>query len=133
MSTRTALVVDDFLSVRAVLARALERRGWKVFLAASGEEACEILKAHEIDAVAMDLRMPTMSGQTLFHVIVTQWPHLRSRVVIMTGDPESDAYDAWLKLYDLPVISKPFSPSELCGLLDALTADDERREVNGET
>ena len=72
MSTRTALVVDDFLSVRAVLARALERRGWKVFLAASGEEACEILKAHEIDAVAMDLRMPTMSGQTLFHVIVTQ-------------------------------------------------------------
>ena len=53
MSTRTALVVDDFLSVRAVLARALERRGWKVFLAASGEEACEILKAHEIDAVAI--------------------------------------------------------------------------------
>ncbi len=131
MTGRAILLVDDYRSIREVLGRALTRLGYTVFLAASGEEACEILKGHPIDVVLMDMRMPAMSGQTLFHVIISQWPELRSRVVIMTGDPEAADHETWLKLYDLPVVTKPFNLKEICDVIDVLSAE-APREVNGE-
>ena len=130
MNNRAVLVVDDYPSVRKVLGIALQRRGFTVFLAGSGEEACEILKEHSVDLVLMDLRMPTMSGPTLFHLILSRWPHLRSRVVVMTGDVEINDHQAWLSVYDLPTIRKPFGMNEIADLLESLMSADPL-EANG--
>ena len=128
MNTRRILVVDDEPAVRRALEKALTRNGFTVFLANSGEQACELLTSESVDAVLMDLRMPSMSGQTLFHVILTQWPKLASRVAIMSGDPEDQ--QEWLELYDLPVLAKPFELARVFGMIDMLTAV-ERRQANG--
>lgn len=101
------LVVDDDPSVRRVLERALQRRGHVAYMAAAGDEALEILRTHEVDVVLMDLRMPGMSGQTLYHVIASQWPSLGTRVVVMSGDPDAVDHEEWLSLNNMPVISKP--------------------------
>lgn len=130
MNNRAVLVVDDYAGVRKVLGIALERRGFKVFLAGSGEEACEILKEHSVELVLMDLRMPTMSGPTLFHLIISRWPHLRSRVVVMTGDVEINDHQAWLGVYDLPTIRKPFGMKEIADLVESLMSEDPL-EANG--
>ena len=130
MKQASVLVVDDYRNVRKTLARALESVGYTVFLAGSGEEALGILREHPVNAVILDLHMPVMSGQTLFHLIIGAWPALKARVLIMTGDARVDEKEAWLKLYDLPVVKKPFALDEVLTLIDVVTAD-ERRVANG--
>lgn len=123
MRNAAILVVDDYSLVREALGRSLESVGYTVFLAASGEDALGILREHRIDAVLMDLHMPVMSGQTLFHVIIGTWPDLKARVLMMTGDARVEEHQTWLKLYDLPVVKKPFALGEVIALIDVLTAD----------
>lgn len=130
MKNAAILVVDDYKAVRRALGRALESVGYTVFLAASGEEALVILRDHHVDAVVLDLHMPVMSGQTLFHVLISKWPELKAKVLIMTGDANAEEKETWLKLYDLPIVKKPFALGEVIILIDVLT-EDEPREANG--
>ncbi len=130
MKNTAILVVDDYKAVRRALGRALESVGYTVFLAASGEEALEFLREHPIDAVVMDLHMPVMSGQTLFHVLISKWPELKAKVLIMTGDAKAEEKETWLKLYDLPIVKKPFALGEVITLIDVL-AKDEPQEASG--
>ena len=130
MKNTAILVVDDYKAVRKALGRALESVGYTVLLAASGEEALVILREHHIDAVVMDLHMPVMSGQTLFHVLISKWPELKAKVLIMTGDAKAEEKETWLKLYDLPIVKKPFALGEVITLINVLTKD-EPREANG--
>jgi two-component system nitrogen regulation response regulator GlnG len=131
MPPLSVLVVDDEGGIRKVLTRALGRMGVSVQTAMSGEEAWVILSDNEVDLVLMDLRMPSMSGQTLYHMIATQWPHLADRVIVMSGDPEAQDHEDWLGLHDLPVLTKPFEIQQLLDLVTRLTAS-ERREANGQ-
>ena len=131
MTPRCFLVVDDDPAVRQALEKAITRRGDQVLLASSGEQACVILGQHAVHAVLLDLRMPMMSGQTVFHVILTQWPHLASRVIILSADPEAQEHHEWLRMYSLPVMSKPFELTQVFRVLDAIVADDQRLQANG--
>jgi len=130
MKPLAILVVDDEAAVRRALERVLTRLGHTIQLATSGEGACEALATSPVDLVLMDLRMPGMSGQTLYHSIVARWPHLVNRVIVMTGDPEAADHHDWLRHNDLPVLTKPFELAQLEGLL-ASVATEERRRSQG--
>ena len=95
--------------------------------AAAGLEAVHKATLLDADVVVMDLRMPSMSGQTLYHSIVSRWPHLATHVVVMTGDPEAEDHNEWLELHDLPVLMKPFELAQLEALLRAITAGERWR------
>jgi two-component system cell cycle sensor histidine kinase/response regulator CckA len=131
MTSLTFLVVDDEPGIRKVLSRVLTRFGHSVVLATTGEEAVQVLEASEIDVVMMDLRMPSMSGQTLYHAIASQWPELVGRVVVMSGDLEAEDHESWLSLHSLPLLPKPFEIAQLLDLIQQLTASP-RREANGQ-
>ena len=113
MTARTVLVVDDERALRRVIARALDGAGYRTLEAASGEEACELLRAEPVDVLLVDLRMPGMSGQTLFHAVSAEWPELTSRVIVMSGDPDAPDTAGWLDYHRLPVLPKPFDVSDL--------------------
>jgi CheY-like chemotaxis protein len=130
MTPSTFLVVDDEPGIRKVLSRALARFGHTVVLATTGEEACQVLETNQVDVVMLDLRMPSMSGQTLYHAIASQWPELVGRVVVMSGDLEAKDHESWLSLHDLPVLPKPFEIAQLLDLVTRLT-ESPRREANG--
>jgi len=130
MTRQTVLVVDHHGASRRALGEALAAVGYDVFLAGSGEEAVEFLKAESVNAVVMDLRMPTMSGQTLYHLILSQWPALQGRVVTASEDPEAAEHQPWLRLYDLPLVTKPFAVDEVLDLVAAVTTVP-LREANG--
>lgn len=64
-ATRTALIVDDFPSVRFYHSHILEKSGFKCSVAANGREALEALKIQPVDLLVVDLIMPEMDGEEL--------------------------------------------------------------------
>jgi chemosensory pili system protein ChpA (sensor histidine kinase/response regulator) len=79
----SALVVDDSLSVRRVLAGLLRAAGWEVQVARDGREALESLQAAaRLPSVAVvDVEMPRMNGYELLASLRRE-PALRSLPVV---------------------------------------------------
>ncbi len=133
MSTRL-LVIDDEPSIRHALDRALRWCGYEVLLASGADSAYELLSETDVDLVLLDVRMPQMTGDTLYLALVRRWPRLRGRVVFMSGDPEH-CRDEWPEeLRRRPMLAKPFALKELESLIaTVLSAQTESlpRQSNG--
>jgi DNA-binding response OmpR family regulator len=68
------LVVEDELAVRDVLEKALSRAGYRVFPAASAEDALEILCYESIMVMLLDLNLGGMDGLDLCKTIRLENP-----------------------------------------------------------
>jgi excisionase family DNA binding protein len=101
----TVLVVDDEEAIRDVLVAALSTRQRRVLSAASGEEALEVIKKHEVDLVLLDLSMPGMNGVDTFREIQALRPG--TPALIVTGYPDSDLMAKALAIGPFTMISKP--------------------------
>jgi DNA-binding NtrC family response regulator len=66
---RNILVVDDEQGVRLTIRRALEKEGYSVVEASSGQEALSILDKKGISLAIVDYRMPGMNGVELIEKI----------------------------------------------------------------
>ncbi len=77
------LVVDDEGAIRYSVTKTLERVGYQVMTASSGEEALDIMAQHDFDVVVTDIRMPGISGVDLLARIKEQSPD--AIVILMTG------------------------------------------------
>ena len=58
----TVLVVDDDPSVRDLLAKTLEKEGYRVIAAGNGVEALALARQHRPQAITLDVLMPQMDG-----------------------------------------------------------------------
>ena len=122
IATRTALVVDDERVVRSVMRRFLERAGWEVLEAETAEQALDMLAAAgtQLDLVLCDLNLPGLSGSALCGRITTLRPELASRLVLTSGDPLAAAAELARESLLCPVLSKPFSLTDLERVVDGL-------------
>jgi CheY-like chemotaxis protein len=58
----SVLVVDDEESVRTSVAAILRGDGYAVIEAEDGERALQLIGAHEVQVVVLDVRMPRLDG-----------------------------------------------------------------------
>jgi CheY-like chemotaxis protein len=58
----SVLVVDDDASVRGLLAKTLEKEGYRVISACNGVEALALAREHRPQAITLDVLMPQMDG-----------------------------------------------------------------------
>jgi CheY-like chemotaxis protein len=56
------MVVEDNEPSRDALSRRLERRGYRVLLAADGQQAVDVAHASQPDLILMDLGLPIIDG-----------------------------------------------------------------------
>ncbi len=106
------LVVEDDAAVRNAVRAILSGAGYRVGLAADGQEAVELYQRGErYDLVLLDLVMPRCNGQEALERLLG-WAPLQ-RALIMSGYA-AEIIDA-RRLQDLgvPVIMKPFVPEAL--------------------
>ena len=104
------LLVEDEEPVRTLTKRILERAGYDVRAAATGEEALEIFEssAHLIDLVLTDMVMPGMSGPEM----LVRMSRLRAvRALLMSGYP--DQGDVGADGSPIRLIPKPFTADVL--------------------
>lgn len=113
----TVLIVDDEAGLRRVLERYLGRQGYRVLGAGTGESAYEVLSAEVVDAMLLDIHLPTVSGLALYLSIVLRWPALEGRIAIMTGDAEAEEVRTWLDHHRCTVIRKPFNLQQVADWL----------------
>jgi PAS domain S-box-containing protein len=105
------LLVEDEEIVRRVALRILERNGYRVTPARSGEEALDLLaRGAQVDLVVTDLMMPGMGGAGLMARLAERFPRLP--VVCMSGHAADEASrrHASSAVVFLP---KPFSADDL--------------------
>ena len=82
----TMLVLDDEPSFVRALAALLRRDGHAVDTADHGSRALSQLEEHPYDVLLCDRRMPELDGSTFYNILSSQYPHLRQRVMFLTGD-----------------------------------------------
>jgi DNA-binding NtrC family response regulator len=86
--TGTVLVVDDEPGVRAALTQVLERLGYTVLTAESGDEALHRLQDSTVEVVISDQHMPGLSGIDLLKLIRVRHPRVVR--IMLTADKDPD-------------------------------------------
>jgi len=110
------LVVDDERSMRDLLKQILEKEGYRVTLAAGGEEALSMLGEKRFDIMLSDLRMPRMDGFTLLKKVKQHYPD--TAVVVMTGYSETYSVNEAFCMGADEYITKPFKVNEVSMMVE---------------
>jgi CheY-like chemotaxis protein len=109
----TILVVEDEESVRNLVRETLENAGYRVFDAANGEEALEIMSRSRepIHLLLTDVVMPKRGGRSLAVRVASLYPE--TKILFMTGYVGPEADGKYHPLGRKSSIFKPFTPDEL--------------------
>jgi CheY-like chemotaxis protein len=121
------LVVEENDGVRALLGMGLKEFGLELWLAGSGREALELLRAHEgaVAVVLLDVGMVEWDGPQTLAALRALRPDLLC--CFMTGGCSAYSEADLLEMGASRVFAKPFSLDELARTLQILAARGERR------
>ena len=112
------LVVDDSVSVRKVVERALAGRQVEVVCAASGGEALERLESDAPDVVVCDVVMPDRDGYEICDFVKTH-PRLGAMpVILLSGIVNDEVRQRAARARSEGVLSKPFAAEDLLKRLE---------------
>jgi len=118
MGSPRILVVDDELIMRESLARWLERDGYDVHTAASGEEALEKVGKTRFNILLLDIKMEGISGLEVLERVKENDPDV-AIVMITAYGSISTAIEA-MKKGASDYLLKPFDPNEIGILIERI-------------
>lgn len=127
------LLVEDEVSIRKFIKINLEREGFEVFEAGSGEEGLEIAEREKPAIVLLDIMLPGMDGFEVCDRLRKSFPHLG--IIMLTAKAED--YDKIMGLQSGTddYLTKPFNPTELTLRIKSLErrlGTDSKEEKKGE-
>jgi two-component system cell cycle sensor histidine kinase/response regulator CckA len=110
------LIVDDEISVRRLVARVLQSRGFSFLEAQNGLEAVQLYGFYRSDIalVITDAQMPVMDGLEAIDRMRELSPGLR--VILVSGAPPGPPPP------DCALLRKPFTPAQLLAEVDRALA-----------
>lgn len=117
MGTATILVVDDERKIRDLVRSYLEREGYSVLVADTGQRALETALRVPPDLVILDLMLPDLSGEEVARSLraASNVP-----IIMLTSRAGEDDRVAGLRLGADDYLGKPFSPRELVARVEAV-------------
>jgi CheY-like chemotaxis protein len=128
----TILLVEDFDDTRLMMKMWLEKRGYRVIEAETGEEAITMAQREAPDLIIMDVMMPGMNGLDATQQI-RQYQALRRTPIVAVSAYGADEYrrlaiQAGCNEY----VSTPFEPTELAELITSLLAGRKSSDRNAQ-
>ena len=109
------LVIDDEEIMREILDTLLTREGYRVHLAASGEEGIDLAKSTPVDAAIIDVMMPGMGGIGTLEELKKIDDDLP--VLMVTAFASVETAIAAMKLGAFDYINKPFKNDEVLAVV----------------
>ena len=125
------LCVDDEENQLAVRKLVLERAGYLVLTASSGQQALDFLDSYRIDLVLSDHLMPGMSGAELARQIKERNPKLPVILLSAVNEAPADAIyaDLFMSKLDGPIVMC----ENVCAVLaDARTSSDQPADCSSQ-
>ena len=116
------LVVDDSLSVRKVVEKALAGRSVQVLSAASGMEAIERIERDRPDVVVCDVILPDKDGYQICEFVRAHPAVGKTPVLLISGVVNSTVLARAAEVQSDDVMFKPFAADELVRKIDNLLA-----------
>jgi two-component system response regulator AtoC len=128
MAEERILVVDDEYLIRWTLQQNLQKEGYEVLIAETGEEALEKVERETPDLVLLDIKLPGMDG---FEVLERTLQIDRDVIPIMiTAFDDVETVVKAMRLGAFDYIAKPFEfPKVHLSIRKALAASQLKREV----
>jgi len=127
------LVVDDDEPFRRLVSDVLERAGYAVCLAATGEDALECVRRSVPRLVVLDVNLPGTSGYSVCNELRNTVGH-HLPIIFVSGD-RTESFDrvAGLLIGADDYLTKPFDPDELVARVERmLTRADYKRPARRE-
>ena len=122
------LVVDDEKLIRWSVGERLQRDGYEVLSAETGEEALEIVAAQQPDVMLLDVRLPGIDGLTTLQRALSAHPDLS--VLMMSAHSTVDVAVEAMKHGAMDFLVKPFPFQSLdAAVRRALSAASTRRQI----
>ena len=120
-SNYSVLIVDDDPDIRETLTQTLERQGYQVIAAGSGEEAVQISRDSACHVALLDIKLPLMDGLETYLRLKEINPDILA--IMMTGyrDEVKDALDKARASSAITCLYKPFDPSEAVDLVSQIS------------
>jgi len=116
------LVVDDSLSVRKVVEKALEGRGLQVLAAASGAEAIAMIDRDRPDVVICDVILPDKDGYQICQYVRAHPALGTTPVLLISGIDNGTVQARAAEVRSNEVMFKPFGIEDLVRKIDNLLA-----------
>ncbi|MDZ4724262.1 MAG: response regulator transcription factor [candidate division Zixibacteria bacterium] len=149
MAKERILVIEDEADIRELIRFNLEREGYAVSVAPSGEAGLEAARANPPQIILLDLMLPGIDGLEVCKILKNDQTTKQAAIVMLSAKGEEADIVSGLELGADDYITKPFSPrvvlarlkavlrrksTVLAGIDDILTFDDltiapGRREV----
>jgi DNA-binding response OmpR family regulator len=107
----TILIVDDEATVLHFFQKALQRTGFTVTTAASGEDALDWIGQQEFDLALLDLQLQNMTGLDVMEQLQQKWP--ATPVIIITAHASLDTAVKALRQGVHDYLIKPCSVEDL--------------------
>ncbi|MGD9873687.1 MAG: response regulator [Kiritimatiellia bacterium] len=124
---RKILSVDDDDAILRCFQRALDGRGYKVFITTDPAEVSQILEQNELDLVMLDIHMPKKNGFEIFQELKRKYQKLP--VLFVTAYPKSfsmedqEILELWQNEFadgNTDVLYKPFKLERLFEKVEGL-------------
>jgi two-component system, chemotaxis family, chemotaxis protein CheY len=112
----TILIVDDTQFVRMRVAKVLTQHGHAVVEAEDGDQAVQVYRAAQPDAVVMDITMPVKDGIAALSEIRQFDP--QARVIMLTALGQQGMVLQAVRAGAKDYLLKPFNPEKLIQALE---------------
>lgn len=129
--TNTVLIIDDEKNLLLGIGRRLERTGYKVFMASSGNEGYALARQHHPDIILSDIGMPPPNGFELRQMLSEEVSTANIPFIFLTAKASMEDKLHGLDLGADDYITKPFDIQELLARVQAVLRRAEKGRKEG--
>ena len=118
--TRSIVIVEDDEDIAESIRYNLEREGFRVRVAATGEDALNLILDRPPNLILLDLNLPHMSGFEMCRRLRAEAPTARVPILILTARTDESDKVLGLNIGADDYITKPFGMRELVARVNAV-------------
>jgi DNA-binding response OmpR family regulator len=113
MPTKKILIVDDEPNIIVPLQFLMERSGYQVLIAQSGEEALESVSKNRPDLILLDIMLPGIDGYEVCEILRLDPEWKDTKIIFLTAKGREVDIAKGMVLGADEYITKPFSNKQI--------------------
>jgi two-component system, OmpR family, alkaline phosphatase synthesis response regulator PhoP len=122
------LVAEDDRDIAGLITHYLQKAGWQVHVAATGDDALSYARQQNVDLIVLDVMLPGMSGLEVCRALRADRTTGAVPIIMLTARAEEADRVIGLEIGADDYVAKPFSPNELVARIRALMRRAKRHE-----